>query len=181
MEKLLRPEFKPEYEGGRIIKDDWLLMLAWTISIRATCPRRAVGCVLADEGGHVLATGYNGTVTGSPHCLVNPCPGAPPAEAGCCQAVHAEQNALLQLRDHRALHTAYITCSPCPTCVKLLRNAGCERIVFAGVHKRTIVEARALWHATRPTVSVDRRTWVFRQHLLPPKRDPGDPSAFGGQ
>lgn len=180
--KTLRPEFRVFYQDKRIIKDDWLLLLAWTVSLRATCPRRAVGCVLADAGGHVLSTGYNGTVTGTPHCLVSPCAGKPPNDVSCCEAVHAEENALLQLRDHRALHTAYITCSPCPGCVKLLRNAGCQRVVFGAIHK-TAEQARALWFSTFGDDSNARilSSWDARLGVFPEERDPGDPSAFGGQ
>jgi dCMP deaminase len=47
-----------------------------------------------------------------------------------CKAIHAEQNALLQCRDVRELHTCYVTASPCITCTKLLMNTGAQRIVF---------------------------------------------------
>lgn len=47
-----------------------------------------------------------------------------------CQAIHAEQNAMLQCRDVYAIHTAYVTASPCITCCKLLLNTSCQRIVF---------------------------------------------------
>ena len=40
-------------------------------------------------------------------------------------------NALLQCKDTQAIETAYITTSPCWTCVKLLLNTGCKGIVFA--------------------------------------------------
>lgn len=47
-----------------------------------------------------------------------------------CEAIHAEQNALLQCKDVREIHTCYCTASPCITCVKLLLNTGCQRVVF---------------------------------------------------
>jgi len=47
-----------------------------------------------------------------------------------CQAIHAEQNALLQCRDIHTIHTAYVTASPCITCCKLLLNTSCQRIVY---------------------------------------------------
>ena len=47
-----------------------------------------------------------------------------------CEAIHAEQNALLQCRDVREIHTCYCTASPCVTCTKLLLNTGCMRVVF---------------------------------------------------
>ena len=60
-----------------------------------------------------------------------------------CQAIHAEQNALLQCRDIYQIHTAYVTASPCVTCCKLLLNTSCERIVFVEEYPHSA--ARELW------------------------------------
>jgi dCMP deaminase len=50
---------------------------------------------------------------------------------GKCQAIHAEQNALLQCPDIMKIHTCYTTSSPCnEQCIKLLLNTSCQRIVF---------------------------------------------------
>lgn len=131
----------------RPTRDEWAMDLARLTAGRSTCLRRAVGCVLLNERGHVLATGYNGVAAGLPHCNevawskesvqgvfhANACPGAT-AKSGTnldgCGAIHAEQNALLQCRDVYDIHTAYVTASPCVTCVKLLLNTGCQRIVY---------------------------------------------------
>jgi dCMP deaminase len=114
-------------------KDTYFLRMAFLCSERSTCPRRKVGCVLVNERGHVLATGYNGVPAGFKHCIDSPCPGAN-AEPGQglekCEAIHAEQNALLQCKNVYDIHTAYCTDSPCVTCVKLLLNTSCKRIVF---------------------------------------------------
>jgi len=50
---------------------------------------------------------------------------------------------MLQCRDVYSIHTAYVTASPCMTCIKLLLNTSCERIVF--VEEYPHVEARRLW------------------------------------
>ena len=60
-----------------------------------------------------------------------------------CEAIHAEQNALLQCRDVYSIHTCYVTTSPCMTCVKLLLNTTCERIVFVEAYPHTA--AQDLW------------------------------------
>src|SRR5574343_657137 len=52
----------------RLTKDDWAMSMALTTAKRSTCLRRQVGCVLLNERGHVLATGYNGVAMGLPHC-----------------------------------------------------------------------------------------------------------------
>lgn len=74
------------------------------------------------------------------------CPGAHSASGtnlDACQAIHAEQNALLQCRDVYAIHTCYVTASPCITCVKLLLNTSCEKIVF--VEEYPHKAAQELW------------------------------------
>lgn len=60
-----------------------------------------------------------------------------------CEAIHAEQNALLQCKDVREIHTCYCTASPCVTCTKLLLNTGCMRVVFVDEYPHPA--ARDLW------------------------------------
>lgn len=159
--------------------DTWL-NVAQEIARRSTCLRRRVACVLLDDLGQVLATGYNGRARGLPHCdeLVHDPDGRddmidtyPHACAGArapsgtqldaCEAIHAEQNALLQCRDTRAIRVCYSTASPCLTCVKLLMNTGCRQIVFSEryahdeaaerlwlAHTRGAVDGWLLWRKT---------------------------------
>ena len=118
---------------SRIDKDTWALMLAKITSERATCRRRRVGAVFLNSKGHVIATGYNGNASGLSHCLDIPCNGSDsPSGTNLdgCNALHAEQNALLQCHDVWSIDTAYVTASPCFTCTKLLLNTSCKRIVF---------------------------------------------------
>lgn len=133
---------------------EWGLSLAKVVATRATCSRRKVGCVLLDITGHVLATGYNGPPRGMPHCThENPCAGADaPSGTGLelCEAVHAEQNALLQCRDPELIHMCCVTVSPCITCTKLLLNTGCKRIVFLEPYAHDDT-AKELWLKAGPT------------------------------
>lgn len=68
-----------------------------------------------------------------------------------CQAIHAEQNAMLQCKDVYSIHACYVTASPCMTCVKLLLNTSCERIVF--VEEYPHPAAKELWEGAG-------RVWV---------------------
>ncbi len=120
--------------------DQLYLQMAQLIATRGTCARRQVGCVLVDARGRVLSMGYNGVPSGAPHCTDHPCPGANfPSGQGLneCQAIHAEQNAVVLLPDPWAVHTAYITVTPCQSCVKLLLATSCQRIVAAGTYAHT--------------------------------------------
>lgn len=140
----------------RLDRDDYFMRMAHVVSLRGTCPRRWIGTVLVDRHGHVLATGYNGVAAGRPHCIETPCPGAnqPKGQGSACEAIHAEQNALLQLADMHAVETVYTTESPCPVCMKLLLNTSAERIVCFDLYPHG--DAPRLWReAGRSICQVD--------------------------
>lgn len=150
--------------------------LAVVTAQRATCLRRAVGCVLLNSKGHVLATGYNGVARGMPHCnaetgfqfiygngidksrpltgqstgrkpvFAHACSGAHAASGTNlegCEAIHAEQNALLQCKEVDDIYSAFVTASPCVTCTKLLLNTGCREIYYLEEYPHSA--ARDLW------------------------------------
>jgi dCMP deaminase len=134
-------------------KDQWAMEMAAVTAKRSTCLRRHVGCVLLNARGHVLSTGYNGVAAGLPHCNEEnkfgeqqypfSCTGAQ-AESGkdldLCQAIHAEQNALLQCRDVHEIDACYVTTSPCITCIKLLLNTSCRQICYHELYSHLVAE-----------------------------------------
>lgn len=160
--------------------DAYFLALAALVATRSTCLRRAVGCVLVDHRGHVLATGYNGVAPKHPHCnahytdlttkelpklrydgnrlIEHPfaCPGAE-APSGtaldACAAIHAEANALVQCSDPYAIATAYVTAEPCVSCTKLLLVTGCRRVVALEPYPSS---GKALWLASAAARGGDR-------------------------
>ena len=116
---------------SRLDVDNYFLQMACLVAERSTCRRRKVGCVLGDSENHVVATGYNGVPTHFPHCIDTPCEGATAPSGQVlekCLAVHAEQNAFLQVRSNDTL-TAYLTVTPCITCAKMIANSKVTRIV----------------------------------------------------
>ena len=133
--------------SDRIPKDTLGLLLAQAWSLRGTCARRRVGCVLIDADGRPVGSGYNGPASGLPHCNASPCPGAGMKSGtglSVCEAVHAEINALAYCPDPRRVHTIYVTASPCVDCVKVLMNTGGKRIVFAERYAHD-ERAEAMW------------------------------------
>lgn len=118
----------------RMHLDEYFCTMATVSALRSTCMRRAVGCVLVNSKNQVLATGYNGVARGREHCIDVPCEGWQNSESGKdldkCNAIHAEQNALLQCPDTDDIWTAYCTTAPCVHCSKLLANTSCRQIVF---------------------------------------------------
>lgn len=140
--------------------------VALVVAKRATCIRRSVGCVLVDGRNHIIATGFNGRPAGWTHCnspkrfvpgpgrlsveiYPNQCDGAN-APSGtsleACEAIHAEQNALLQCGDVYNITACYSTASPCITCLKLLLNTSCQTIYYHEEYPGIEV-ARDLWLA----------------------------------
>jgi dCMP deaminase len=114
--------------------DEYFLKLAMLASERATCPRMHCGCVLVKDR-FVLATGYNGSLPGQPHCEDVGCL---IVDNHCVRTNHAEMNALIQAARHGVNTTgatAYITNMSCTTCAKALIAAGIKRVVvFSDFH-----------------------------------------------
>ena len=122
-------------------RDSWdiyFLKMAYLAAQRSTCLRRQVGAV-AVHNRRVIATGYNGAPPNIEHCETRGClrqlkniPSG--TQLDVCQAVHAEQNLIVQCcLDGRTLNDATIYCThkPCFTCMKLLVSCGISYIVYA--------------------------------------------------
>ena len=117
--------------------DTYFIEITRLVATRSTCIRRQVGALVVKDK-RILATGYNGAPKGLPHCL----------EVGClrdqmniprgerhelCRGIHAEQNAIIQAATSgtsMAGADVYTTHYPCSLCMKMLVNAGIERIVY---------------------------------------------------
>lgn len=113
---------------------EYFLEIAKKVSERATCDRKHVGAVIVRDNT-ILATGYNGSVRGQPHCddvghLI---------EGGhCVRTVHAEVNAVCQAaRNGTSLNgaTTYVTCSPCRNCFQALANSGIKKVVYSSSYR----------------------------------------------
>jgi dCMP deaminase len=122
------------YKIKRPLWDEYFLKLAMLASERSTCPRMHCGCVLVKDR-FVLATGYNGSIPGQPHCEDEGCL---IVDGHCVRTNHAEINALVQAAIHGiniSGSTAYITNMSCTTCAKALIAAGIKRVVvFSDFH-----------------------------------------------
>ncbi len=127
-------------------KLETFMTLAAVLSARSTCARKRVGCIILDTHWHIVGSGYNGPAAGLTHCTSHPCPGAtaPSGEGYKCEALHAEWNALLQCPDPYSIETAFVTTSPCTTCVKMLMNTSCKKIYYLRNHHE-VDASRRLW------------------------------------
>jgi len=117
--------------------DTYLMNIAKTAATRATCDRKHVGAVIARDG-NILATGYNGSAAGLPHCDDI---GHLMEDGHCVRTVHAEMNAICQAAKHgNAIDeaTIYVTASPCWNCWLALANVGITRIVYDEVYRSNV-------------------------------------------
>lgn len=141
----------------RMQKDEYFIAMAKVVALRGTCPRRQVGCVLVDKNDFILSTGYNGSPPGVPHCSEETCSRTiHKVGEGLddCDAIHAEQNALLQCRDTQKIDVAYVTTFPCVHCLKMLMNTSCRLIIFENEYKNTN-ENIIKWRQSSRTIKRD--------------------------
>lgn len=118
--------------------DEYFMEIAFLVSKRATCLRRAVGAVIVKDH-RVLTTGYNGAPAGIRHCSETGClreklnvPSGQRHEL--CRGIHAEQNAIIQAAYHGVQilkADLYCTNQPCSICTKMIINAGISTIYYA--------------------------------------------------
>ena len=139
--------------------DETMLATAKLFSELSYCTKAKVGAVIAKEG-RILATGYNGTISGqSNECefmkICDNCHGRGKfLESGKCSkclgvgsrlytspfTVHAEQNVISYCAKNGIATdgaTMYITLSPCSLCAKLIAQSGIKRVVYLDNYKDT--------------------------------------------
>ncbi len=124
-------------EHDRPSWDEYFLMMAKLAATRSTCLAFPVGAVIV-KNRQVLATGYNGPPSGSPHCIAQGLcyPGLSSCDASRSlpsRAVHAEANAIAQAAKHGIATEGafiYVTLEPCLSCLKLLISAGIRQVFF---------------------------------------------------
>jgi len=118
----------------RVSWDEYFMNIAREVATRATCDRKHVGAVIVRDK-IILATGYNGSIRGLPHCDEV---GHLMEEGHCVRTVHAEANAIVQAAKSGVRIDGagiYVTASPCWSCFRLIANSGIGRIVFGEFYR----------------------------------------------
>jgi len=128
--------------------NQYFLTITRQVAERSTCTRAKVGAVIVRDK-NILATGYNGSPSGMPHCLDVGClvyktqnPSGE-TEENCWRTIHAEMNAIAQAaRNGAGIREAsiYITHSPCIHCLKTLVNTGIKQIFYEKPYKLHTLE-----------------------------------------
>lgn len=109
--------------------DEYFMMSAKLAGTRATCLQRKVGTVVV-KNKRIVATGFNGSPPGLPHCTDIGCLIFPDRGTSCQRVLHSEHNAVLQ--DSRNLEgaTIYTSYLPCLNCMKIIIAAKIREIVY---------------------------------------------------
>ncbi|HUN59840.1 MAG TPA: cytidine/deoxycytidylate deaminase family protein [Candidatus Binataceae bacterium] len=123
--------------------DQYFMTITRQVAERSTCLRAKVGAVIVRDRS-ILATGYNGSPAGLPHCLDAGCliyesrtPNGD-IEQNCYRTIHAEINAITQAaRNGSAIQDAviYVTHTPCIHCMKVLINTGIRTVYYDRPYK----------------------------------------------
>ena len=117
--------------------EEYYMMIAYTVSSRANCLNRSVGCVIVSEDNKsILSTGYNGVPAGLPHCIT--CrrreEGFGPGEGlHRSRSSHAEQNAIVQAAKYgKSIQNGILYCTtlPCSECSKIIINSGIKKVFY---------------------------------------------------
>lgn len=127
--------------------DQYFMRIAQLVAERATCSRAKIGAVIVRDK-NIIATGYNGSPAGHPHCTDVGClvyvsrnPDGK-EEENCFRTIHAEINAIAQAAKHGVeINDAdiYVTASPCYHCLKTLINTGIKRIYYLKPYKIDLI------------------------------------------
>lgn len=128
--------------------DEYFIEIAKVVSSRSTCLRRRYGAVIVKDNV-IVSTGYNGAPRGSVNCVDRgSCKrkelNVPAGERyELCEAVHAEQNAVINGSPERMKNaTIYIAGfeengdfadgKPCLLCRRMIQNAMIKDVVYLG-------------------------------------------------
>ena len=115
--------------------NQYFMDLAYMVAERGSCDRAYVGCVLVNKDHRIVSTGYNGSITGNPHCDEI---GHVMRDGHCIATIHAEMNALLYCAKAGIAvngSICYVTHFPCLNCTKALIQAGISAIYYREAYR----------------------------------------------
>ena len=123
-------------------KTDYYLDIARAVSRKSTCLKKKYGAIIVNND-EVIATGYNDTCRKEAHCTTctKPSGNGDIEEYTVCPAVHAEMNCIISasrkemlgadvyLTGFNAASEEEIDAYPCEICLRLIKNAGIDRVI----------------------------------------------------
>lgn len=123
-------------------KDEYYIKIAEAVCLKSKCFKKHYGSVIV-KNDTVISTGYNGTARGETECIV--CTKVDVdkdyKEYSTCPAIHSEMNAIISASREEMLGSTlylagwdveknqFIEAKPCEICLRLIKNAGINRVV----------------------------------------------------
>lgn len=148
-------------ENSRPHIAEYNIGLAYHVATRSTCLRRKVGAV-AIKNNRLIASGTNGAVSGTPHCLTcirNDRNIPSGTDLNTCFGIHAEQNLLTQAATFGLSlsgSSVYVTNQPCFTCIKLLAGIKPKAIIYKDIYPDDMTQE-----------FISKAKWFTAEYLLP--------------
>lgn len=126
--------------------NEYFIEIAKVVSSRSTCLRRKYGAVIVKDRV-IISTGYNGSPRGMENCIdIGRCTRqelkVPSGERyELCEAVHAEQNAIINAPPERMKDAVIYIAGyeedrsfaggrPCKLCNRMIRNAQIKEVIY---------------------------------------------------
>ena len=118
--------------------NEYFINMAIAASTRSTCPRASVGAVIVCQDKYPIATGYNGSIAGEPHCIDEGCI---IVDGHCIRTLHAESNAINIAKRVSGLDvtgmTMYCTHAPCWFCAQYIVGSGISKVFYLNAYMPT--------------------------------------------
>jgi dCMP deaminase len=133
--------------------DQYFMQLAEMVATRGTCDRANVGAVIVNSENRIVATGYNGSISGNAHCDEV---GHTLRDGHCIATIHAEINAISYCaKEGIAVKECaiYVTHFPCLNCTKALIQAGIKKLFYRNDYR---IDDYALELLTKNKISVEK-------------------------
>jgi len=122
---------------SRLTVDEYFDLIALIFSCRGTCDRLRTATVIRDPDHILIAGGYNGSVSGLPHCDDI---GHQMVEGHCLRTNHGEENALLNCLDLSRIKdgVATIIGSPCLPCARKVISKNIKTLRYIGAYDNAL-------------------------------------------
>ena len=121
----------------RLTVDEYFDLIALILSCRGTCDRLRTATVIRDIDNILIAGGYNGAISGLPHCDDI---GHQMVEGHCLRTNHGEENALLNCLDLSRIKdgVATIIGNPCLPCARKVVSKKIKKLRYIGTYDNAL-------------------------------------------
>lgn len=125
------------FEPQRLTVDEYFDLIALVFACRGTCDRLRTATVIRDADNILIAGGYNGALSGLPHCDDV---GHLMVENHCLRTNHGEENAILNCLDLSRIKdgVATIIGNPCYPCARKLLSKNVKKLRYVGTYDNSL-------------------------------------------